>query len=293
MFTKQNTQENMTLLKAVSYYYAKAKNIKTFVVTISIVIPLIFIIYKYFKNIENCNCSFDNYIISVALIWPLIAFFLENRAEKYISIGAKIQEKFDLSLFNIPQNDGLIFSDVSPEIIHKGAEKFKGNEEDLKNWYGGLKKSSHYLKVLLAQRTNVIWGNELKEKFKVLVLILMILTVLSPIFLSFLLNLSFQDSIVFIFIPFSPLLYITIKSYSKLKSQISNNKVIDKKILLDCENFDSKAIDRCRIYQDYIFTENRVKSILIPDWFYKIFRNRMNNMLLETNNKLLDKYKEI
>ena len=291
MFTQQNTTENLALLKAMRYYYSKAKSIKSFVLSVSILIPIVFIVYKYLKNIDNINLHFDNLIVSVALVWAFIAFYLENKADMNTSIGAKIQEKFDLSIFKLPANDGLIFNDVSHELIHYGNNKFDGDEEELKDWYGGLKRSPHYLKVLIAQRTNIIWGNELKKKFKKFIGFLMLLIVAMPIFLAFDLNLDFKDSIIFLIIPFSPLLYLTIKAYFKLRSQINNNQIINNKILADCEQIDDSTIERCRMYQDYIYMENRLKSISIPDWFYNLYKSDMNNMLTETNNKLLEKYK--
>jgi len=291
MFAQQNTRENLKLLKAMRYYYGKAKSIKSFVLFISILIPIIFIVYKYLKNIEHINFHFDNLIVSIALVWTFIAFYLENKADMYASIGAKIQEKFDLSIFKIPANDGLVFNDVSHELIHYGNTKFDGDEEQLKDWYGGLKHSHHLLKVLIAQRTNVIWGNELKKKFKKFIGFLMLLIITIPIFLAFNLNLNFKDSVIFLIIPFSPLLYITIKVYLKLKSQIYNNQIINNKILADCEKINDFTRERCRMYQDYIYTENRLKSILIPDWFYNLYKRDMNKMLIETNNKLLEKYK--
>ncbi len=292
MFAKQNLQENLTLLKAMRHYYAKAKKIKSYVLFISIVIPVVFMVYKYLKNIENYNLNYDTTIVSIALLWAFIAFFLENKADKYTAIGAKIQEKFDLSIFDLPNNDGLVFSEISPETIHKGSEKFKGDVEKLKDWYGGLKRSPHYLKVLIAQRTNIIWGNELKEKFKLFIGCLMLLIIAISISLAFYLNLNFIDTVVFLLIPSSPLLYLTVKSYLKLKSQINNNQTINGKILSDCENITDDTVNRCRMYQDYIFTENRTKSVLIPDWFYNLFRNDMNDMIIKTNNKLLEKYSE-
>lgn len=275
------------------YYYAKAKNIKSFVLFISIVIPVFFLVYKYLKNVEKCNLTYDNTIVSIALIWAFIAFFLENQADKYTALGAKIQEKFDLSIFELPNNDGLIFSNISPELIHKGAKRFTGDEEKLKDWYGGLKRSPHYLKVLIAQRTNIIWGNELKEKFKLFIGSLMLLIIVISICLAFYLNLNFIDTVVFLLIPSSPLLYLSVKSYLKLKSQINNNQTINGKILSDCENITDDTVNRCRMYQDYIFTENRTKSVLIPDWFYNFFRDDMNDMIIKTNNQLLEKFKEI
>ncbi len=57
------------------------------------------------------------------------------------------------------------------------------------------------------------------------------------------------------------------------------------------KTIDGNTVNRCRMYQDYIYIENRLNSVLIPDWFYKRFRDDMNDKLIETNDKILDEYK--
>jgi len=291
MFTEQNSAENIKYLRAMRYYYSKAKKIKTLIFLISILFPISFIIYRYFKNIEYLDLSYDNLMVSGALLWILIVFFLERKADKLTSIGSKIQEKFDTNIFDIPQNNGLIYSDVSDEIIYDGSKNFKGDEESLKNWYGKRKVAPHYLKVLISQRMNIIWGNELKEKYKKVILLFLIIIMSTSFLSSIILNLNFIDSIIFLVIPFIPLFYIGLKNYLKIYSQINNNKNINNKILVECENINDNTRDKCRMYQDYIYVENRLNSILIPDFFYKNFRDDMEDKLIEINNELFKKYK--
>lgn len=291
MFTQQNSKENLTYLRAMRYYYSKAKNIRKWILIVSIIIPISFMIYRYLINIEKLDLTYGNGIISLALLWILGAYFLEKRADDFVKIGSKIQEKFDINIFDLPNNDGLVYEDVSYEIIYDGNQLFKGDENSLKDWYATRKVAPHYLKVLIAQRMNIMWGSVLKEKYKKLVFTSIVIILLFPIILSAWFNLNFVDSIIFLILPFIPLLYIALKSYIKLSNQIDNNKIINTKILNDCKTIDGNTVNRCRMYQDYIYIENRLNSVLIPDWFYKRFRDDMNDKLIETNDKILDEYK--
>lgn len=87
-----------------------------------------------------------------------------------------------------------------------------------------------------------------------------------------------------------PVYVMILSSLSKINKQISMNEFVDNKILIDCHNVNQKTKDKCRKYQDYIYKENRVNSVLIPDWFFKINRDSMNNKIIQTNNDLLNKY---
>ena len=238
------------------------------------------------------NLSYDNFMVSCALLWILIAFFLERKADSLINIGSKIQEKFDINVFKLPSNSGLIYNDVSDEVIYDGSKLFKGDEDSLRNWYGKRKIAPHSLKVLISQRMNIMWGNELKEKYKNVILLFLIGIIGTSFVSAFILNLNFIDSIIFLVIPFIPLVYIGLKNYLKIYSQINNNRTINNQILTDCKNINDNTLSKCRMYQDYIYIENRLNSILIPDFFYKYFRDDMEDKLIKINNELFKKYKE-
>lgn len=286
MFHNQNNQVNIDLLCAMRHFYNKAKYIKSWVLFISIVLPLLYMGYRYAKNILLIELPYDVYLISAGLLWIIIMYFMEKSINNWVILGAKAQEKFDVDLFQIPFNDVLIYD---------GVKSFKGNKDDLCNWYGDTQNSApHELKVLISQRINIMWGNELKKKYKKFLFGLIAIVTIMAVGVAIYFNMPFVDSFIFILFPLIPLLYLAFKSLSSLSEQINANKTMDKKILKDCEQFQYiDAVSRCRLYQDYIYSENRIKSILVPNWFYNFFKDETNDKLLDTNNTLLNQYSEV
>lgn len=295
MFNHQNTEQSIQLLSAMRYFYDVAKRIKVFIIGVSILLPIIYLAYRYSTNILQFQWSYDKQIISIGLIWIVILYFLEKFAESYISKGAKTQEKFDSIIFEIPINDILMHENIDDEEIYDASKAYHGNKDFLKDWYGEINENSpHYLKVLIAQRMNIMWGNELKIKFQRLIYwglgLLFMLTVSMGIYI----NLDFIDSLIFLILPLIPLYLLGTKTLHLLSKQVKNNKKINDKILKDCEHFDSYETDeiktRCRTYQDYIYSENRLRTVLIPNWFYWLYRDNTDKKMQEINKKFLDFY---
>lgn len=295
MFKSQNNPENIKLLKAINFYYSKVKRIKNSILIISIIIPVLFMTLRYLKNIEQIKFEDDLLLISIAIIWIFISFVVDIWANKIIVIASKIQEIFDTNIFNLETNDILFTEEINEEIIYEGETKFKGQVSNLKDWYGNkYLDAPHYLKVLIAQRINIIWGNELKRKFLIFLYIIFTLIIILPLFIALPKELKINDTILFLAIPMIPLYVLVLRSILNIKKQIKNNESVDKKILKDCNNINN--IDngdikiKCRQYQDYIFKENRVNSVLIPDWFFNVNRENMNKKIIETNTNLLKKF---
>lgn len=291
MFQTQNNPENIKLLKAINFYYSKAKKIKLIIICISIFIPICFLVLRYLKNVESIQFDNDSIIIYLALGWVVVSYFFDKSSNSLILIASKIQEKFDVELFKLDKNDILFSKDINQETIYDGAQSFKGDVDKLNDWYGDKYLNvNHDLKVLIAQRMNIIWGNELKKKFSFLLYFLLIILIALPLLLALSKNLIINDTLLYLALPMIPAYVMIFSSLSKISKQISMNEFIDNKILIDCNNLNQKTKDKCRQYQDYIYKENRVNSVLIPDWFFKINRDSMNNKIIETNNDLLNKY---
>lgn len=293
MFENQNSLTSIELLSAMRYFYDQAKKLKAITLLFSIILPLIYMGYRYAKNILNVELFYDTYLISGGLLWIIIMYFMERVEKDYIAMAAKTQEKFDINLFQIEKNDVLIYDDISQETIYDAAKSYKGNRDDLYDWYGKTDNEvPHNLKVLIAQRMNIIWGNELKKKYKFLLFILMAVGSVLSIGLAIYFNMVFVDTLIFLFFPLIPLFYLALKSIHLLKKQIKSNQVINEKILNDCKQLQktNKIKRRCRLYQDYIYRENRINSILIPNWFYKFFKDSTNNKLLEINDALVKQH---
>ncbi len=294
MFENQNSKTNIDLLSAMRHFYNKAKELKSWILLFSIAIPLIYMAYRYAKNILHIQLDYDIPLLSGGLLWILVMYFLEQVVNKYVVIGARIQEEFDIHLFDLQRNDVLISDNISKESIYDGAKAFQGDRKALENWYGNTNPSSpHDLKVLISQRMNIIWGNELKKKYKTFISFLLVGMAIFAIASALYFNMPFSDSLLFIFFPLIPLLYLALKSLNTLNNQVMKNEVINKKILTDCENLQHiDASKQCRLYQDYIYSENRINSIIIPNWFYNWFKDDTNDKLTATNNTLLKQYSE-
>lgn len=291
MFQAQNNPENIKLLKAINFYYSKAKKIKLIMICISIFIPICFLVLRYLKNVESIKFDNDSIIIYLALVWIVVSYFLDKWSNNLILTASKIQERFDVELFKLDKNDILFSKDINEETIYDGAQNFKGNVDKLSDWYGDKYLTvNHDLKVLIAQRMNIIWGNELKKKFSFLLYFLLVILVVLPLILALFKNLMINNTLLYLALPMIPLYVMIFSSLSKINKQISMNEFIDNKILIDCNNLNQKIREKCRQYQDYIYKENRVNSVLIPDWFFKINKDSMNNKIIQTNNDLLNKY---
>ncbi|MEN5386579.1 S-4TM family putative pore-forming effector [Aliarcobacter skirrowii] len=289
MFKEQNTTENIKLLKAIDFYYSKAKKIKYILLSIMITIPILFMVGRYFKNIENINLFESTYLISFSLMWIIIAYFIEKTITSKVSIANSLQEKFDTNVFKIKQNKVLISSVFkSEEDISEVYEKNKRPDSEFIDWYGKeLNDIKHNKKVLKAQKMNISWGSELKEKFLNFIMGLSVLFLTSQTIFMMHLDMKFNDTIVFLILPAFPLYILIYKNIETLRKQIDRNNQVNKMIEEDICDFENINFEiKSRQYQDFIYLENRANSVLIPTWFFKLFKEKMNKKIVNEKGKI-------
>lgn len=301
-FETQNNKENIELLKSMRFYYQKAKQWQNWRLIISFLFIVFIVFLKVKSNFFDIGQNHSNQVklYKIALVilppfWLAFSFVLRYFEKKYINLAAKIQEEFDVKIFDLDWNDILIPEKPSPEAVVKGVQKFKGSEESLKNWYPLENLSNnHWLNVLIAQRTNIVWDKKLKQRYKVLLIFLVILFLILELLVSIWLKLLVVDFLLVIFVSSIPFYMLLLEIIFALHSQIKSNEIISSKILYDCKDLTDKSTNwcknRCRQYQDYIYQANRVKSILIPERLYWLKRKDDNKEALETNRRLLEKY---
>lgn len=287
-FPEQNNKEFIKLLKAQRYYYQVAKRWQMSRLLISIFIPILFI----FAKINWLDMSS---IVILSLIWVALSFIFRICEKKYIYLGASIQEEFDTSLFKIGKNT-ICFPEPSNimEIINKGAEKFKGNVEKIKNWYPLENSGNRFLNILISQRTNIVWDRRLKERYRNFLIGLIVLIFIIEVIIAFFLNPSFKEAVSILFLSSFPLYFLLGEYAYELHNQIKSNNIVDKQILNICESINKFSdIDlkfKCRQIQDYIYEKNRLKSILIPERLYWLRRDKDNDDILEINKELVKKF---
>jgi len=304
-FPEQNNEKFIKLLKAQRYYYKVAKRWQNWRLILSMVIPILFILAKLkslklneFESYKNMFNWLDlSFIVILSLIWIAMSFIFRILEKQYISLGASIQEKFDTKLFKLDKNTICFLKEPTVEEINKGAKRFKGDSEKLKDWYHLEYSGNKFLNILLAQRTNIVWDRRLKERYRNFLICVIIIIFIMEIIIASYLNPSFKEAISILFLSSFPLYFLLGEYAYELHRQITSNKAVDKQILNICESinkfFDIKLKFKCRQIQDYIYEKNRLKSILIPEWLYWLRRDKDNNDILEINNELVKNLRKV
>jgi len=181
------------------------------------------------------------------------------------------------------------------EEINKGAKKFYGDTDKLKDWYPLKDSGNKFLNTLLAQRTNIVWDRRLKERYKNFLIVLIVIIFIIEIIIAFYLNPSFKEAVSVLFLSSFPLYFLFGEYAYELHRQIKSNNAVDKQILNICGNInnfsDMELKFKCRQIQDYVYEKNRLKSILIPERLYWLKRDEDNKDILEINKALVKKFK--
>ena len=283
---KQNEPESLRLLAAMRFLYGRAKILRSFRACITVMLPIVSILsLNYLPN-------FKEGLAFVAAIWLVLnrVFFIE--IEKImVKDAAKIQEKFDVDLFNISWNNLLVGEKIPIERIRKLNEKSQEKEGNLKDWYPGLKSTDHFFNVLLAQKTSIIWDIELRKLYKWILYIILGLYIGIIFGICFFMELPTQTLIISFLVPSFPLILHLYETAIGHKQRHESLEKVLSKVTADVENYsktDDGIVDNTRGYQDIIFLA-RSNVNMIPDKIYWLKRNLYDKIAKETNEAHSDK----
>ena len=278
---QQNSEKNIRLLSSQRYYYTLAKKnriLKLFCTTVLVVFsPLILLL---FPSAKDTLC----FVGAIGIILTFIIDFFEN---SNIKRAANIQEQYDTELFGMDWNEILLGAKESIEIIITGDKKFNGDKKKLYNWHGDLSGIDYPYNVLICQRSNLVWDWRLRKKFAIIMLVLLGLILGFGISIGLITKLIFKTYLMGIFIPSIPAIFFGLKeaiehfriSYEKTSLMNLTNSLIEKNFI---PNSDLRQI------QDKIYGL-RIRSALVPDWFYKKYRTDYEQNLSNSNQEFRDR----
>lgn len=266
---KQNTDKFIDFLCAQRFSYSRAKTIFIVRVVLSGLFAVLGpVLILKFKDINS-------YIAILAILYATVDFFLLRSIEnKYRQDGAKIQELFDVNLFNLEWNEIVAGERPDSEKIYSYAKKYR-NENDVKdliNWYSNdIAELELSYAIVICQRINVWWDVSLRRRLFFSIVITMIFIVVLSIFFFHkdIINLLL---IIATLIPLFEILTDYVKSqwFAIIRIKKLKNK-LDSMIegIIDGKNISSQDI---RIIQDEIY-RHRASCVFVPDWFYRLFRD--------------------
>lgn len=294
ILSKQNLDVNIDKLLAQRRLYSNAKTIQCVVILITVFIPIIIAILTTFTEfkIDDKNWIFVSYTIFVLILERI----LENKIDRNKKIAASIQEKFDISVLSIPENETLNTVFVDYDIIRRYSRKDKQNQKKVlrvKDWYSvKIARLQTNLSTLFCQRMNICYDASIKEKYNYCLYTLSVFTFLALLCVSLANNFILQKFITEVLLPCLPLFLFVYKERSTNIESIDNLNNLRDLIERELDNSfieSNTDINTIRKIQDRIYN-NRILSPLIPDTIYKILwtkledemnysvENRINNL---------------
>jgi SMODS-associating 4TM effector domain len=284
MLEQQNSPENLELLAAMRHLYNCAKRIRTIRVIVNIVLALAAVFYA------STDPQAKEWLALIGLVWLFVTRFLQEKEKNYTKTAATIQEEFDTNLFGIPWNRSLVGNKIPPEEIKKAAKRLKDNRNSLKNWYTGLNAPNKISNVLLAQRTNLIWDARRRKKYAFAVGFITATYFAFTIYLGW--NTSIKAYLLTILIPSLPILLHGFDTCKAHWSRANRCEQVGEKVLATFESNlkapDPNILQTCREYQDFIY-QKRCDTALVPNWWYKIWREEDEDIMKTVNERLSGK----
>jgi hypothetical protein len=208
------------------------------------------------------------------LLSQLVLAGIESQKKKQ---AATVQEQFDLSLFGIPWNNTLVGNRLSPELIHAADRKFKGNREDLRDWYADTENVPSLMDVLLCQRSNLVWDWRLRRGYGWIVTVLTAAVFGVGVLLALSTNKTVADYILGLFIPSLSAYLQGIEVAKRHFRTVIEQEQLERQVscLWDSglQNTTIVTLNQVRCIQDCIFNF-RSKGPLLPDFWYKLLRGK-------------------
>jgi hypothetical protein len=269
IYEKQNSEKHIKLLAAQRYMYNKAKNLRSYRTNFS----LFLIVASVVVSIWYAELS--TYLSVLAGLWTIAILICKNYEKSTIIQGAKIQEEFDTSLFDIPWNTLLVGSKITREIITDANSNFKGDRSRLQNWYANYNNDLHIQNVIQCQRANLSWDWQIRQAYSNSIIFLLLILFLGEGIYALSQNKSLYDYLIEILFPSIPVVVIGIEAIIEHKALAREKQTKEQEVssLLDANNIDVETVRRL---QDIIYSF-RTSTALIPDFFYKKLWQRYDN----------------
>jgi hypothetical protein len=293
--TVQNTQRQLERLAAQRELYSSAKKLFSLQIIGNLFIPLtLSVVSTFHRNLSVYVAIYGIcfFIIDNILIDPVI----KQRKTK----ATKIQELFDSDVLELSKSPFKTVEDVTVEevLTHYDAHrKIESNIEKIKNWYNA---DLHTLDIsvarLICQRINYSWECGLRSAYGNLLKIINVLLPLAVIITALFTNLSLEQTAL-IGGGLLPLFRFLTKQYQENKeasdklTRLNNyfHKLWER--LLKGEIDEGEIEEAARRIQDEIY-DNRIKSPLIPDRFYRLYRPKEETLMTKTADTLAAEFNE-
>lgn len=257
----QEIEDNIKLLAAQRQMYSDAKKYSGVATFLSLFVPIVVTLLQGFISIQYWI------LVLIAFIILITGNQLGKRTKRLIESAAQIQQRFDSNVFDMP----FCNSSITISKIKKYSMRYikRRGEAKLHCWYTvPIDGMNEFDAISSCQLQNAKWTRGLVTRYFIFELIVALIIVLA-IAAEVVLGQTSWESLFFLFPIFEWI-------FERLHGLISLRKKAGK-LEKDTEHYILNTKENIVIIQNDIY-EYRSSTVLIPDWFYKLFERRDDAM---------------
>lgn len=259
--------------------YSKAKRMNCFSFLFCVVVPIIYSISKGFLS--------GDYLLIFGAVLTVGGIFIPDMLSRCVSktqsIAAKIQQTIDILLFknDIYENDwGECYTETELLSLVHEAKIIEEEKRKKKNWYNNYSKFPHTTQVYYCQCENVRWDKDLRKTFLTTLKACLLVIIVLSFTISAYLKMTITE-ILYVIILLTPFIKWCIPIKRKIYSDCDRlDNIFEKQTTIQhqCElTKESKELYIKAIELQGLIYIHRKSGLLIPDFFYKLFRNKQQN----------------
>jgi hypothetical protein len=283
---RQNAPDALKLLRAYTWHYRVAKRWHFLRVlgtlTLAAAAP---VITFHFPGAAG-------EVAAIAGGWVLLGrtllIWVEQRQSR---LAANIQEQFDVDLFQLVWNEGLVGKRVAEEDIIDAARHVE-DDTKLRDWYAPTAHAPKPLDVLLCQRSSAVWGRRTHFGYAVVVGTIAGGWFLAGIGMGLIAHVSLAGYLIKLFLPSQPALLDSIELVRNHLRQSARKRELEE--LADslweagCRTPTGVTSQDCRDLQDQSY-RLRLDGPGVAQWYYTVRRTRDQRVMAAAVEALLEK----
>ncbi|KPH14058.1 S-4TM family putative pore-forming effector [Chryseobacterium sp. ERMR1:04] len=278
----QNKANNIDKLLAQRTLYSIGKGYQGLLLFITIPIPIfISFLINFYPKIDDKNLIFV-FLTIILIVLEKVFETIINRNKK---IAASIQEKFDLDVLNIKENETLNLAYIDLDIIREFSKKARKDNQKVQkvtNWYSDkIVSLATNVSILFCQRMNICYDFSIRRKYNIYLGGLSLFTFIILLFISLYMGITLKSFILQVLLPCLPIFNYSYKEINANIESIDNLQKLKEIIEHELSISNNSSVineHKLRNIQDRIFN-NRILSPLIPDFIYKLFWSKLEDQM--------------
>jgi hypothetical protein len=266
--TRQNTEPFQLLFRAFTHHYRRANLWRLVRVLGTLVLALVAPVLTFFSP------ELGDLLGAIAGVWVLsartILAWLEAKNRR---LAAVIQEQFDVELFQLSWNEGLVGKQVAPEDIADAASHVPEGKLD---WYPDTDHMPWPLNALLCQRGNAVWGRRTHAAYSHTLFAAAFAWFVIGVVIALARDLTLATYLVSLFLPSQPAFLDALEFAQGHRHQASAKAEIETladDLVKQHRGGVGITAEDVRLIQDQTF-RLRASGPPVPGWFYKLRQAR-------------------